>query len=130
MSFRSTRSIYAEFYAITKYFHEDRLHDSLAKDTPNRRIVEQRSGVNAKVVSIARLGVCIIATSGTGRHNRRHSFKPPSQMASQIRRRLKACSPDGARDSPWAAAIRTPDEMVRRAGTTPGLPLATEDVNV
>ena len=27
-----------------------------SKDTPNRRIVEQRPGVNAKVVSIARLG--------------------------------------------------------------------------
>jgi hypothetical protein len=39
-----------------RYFHEDRLHDSLAKDTPDRRIVEQRPGVNAKVVSIARLG--------------------------------------------------------------------------
>jgi transposase InsO family protein len=38
------------------YFHEDRLHDFLKKDTPNRRIVEQRPGVNAKVVSIARLG--------------------------------------------------------------------------
>jgi hypothetical protein len=39
-----------------RYFHEHRLHDSLAKDAPNRRIVEQRPGVNAKVVSIARLG--------------------------------------------------------------------------
>jgi transposase InsO family protein len=39
-----------------RYFHEDRLHDSLEKDTPNRRIVDQPAGVNAKVVSIARLG--------------------------------------------------------------------------
>ena len=39
-----------------KYHHEDRLHDSLEKDTPNRRMVEQRPGVNARVVSIARLG--------------------------------------------------------------------------
>ena len=38
------------------YHHEDRLHDSLAKDAPNRRVVEQRTGVNAKVVSMARLG--------------------------------------------------------------------------
>jgi hypothetical protein len=38
------------------YFHEDRLHDSLEKDAPNGRIVEQRPGVNAKVVSMARLG--------------------------------------------------------------------------
>jgi putative transposase len=39
-----------------KYYHDDRLHDSLAKDAPNRRVVEQRSGVNAKVLSTARLG--------------------------------------------------------------------------
>ena len=32
-----------------RYFHEDRLHDSLEKDTPNRCIVEQPAGVNAKV---------------------------------------------------------------------------------
>jgi hypothetical protein len=38
------------------YFHEDRLHDWLEKDAPNGRIVEQRPGVNAKVVSMARLG--------------------------------------------------------------------------
>lgn len=37
------------------YHHEDRLHDSLDKDTPNGRRVEQRPGVNAKVLSIARL---------------------------------------------------------------------------
>ena len=39
-----------------RYFQEDRLHDSLEKDAPNRRILEHRPGVNAKVVSIARLG--------------------------------------------------------------------------
>jgi putative transposase len=39
-----------------RYHHEDRLHDSLAKDAPNRRVVEQRPGVNAKVLSTARLG--------------------------------------------------------------------------
>jgi hypothetical protein len=36
--------------------HQDRLHDALEKDTPNRRAVEQRPGVNAKALSIARLG--------------------------------------------------------------------------
>jgi hypothetical protein len=30
------------------YFHEDRLHDSLEKGTPNRRIVEQRPGVKMR----------------------------------------------------------------------------------
>jgi hypothetical protein len=38
------------------YHHEDRLHDSLEKDTPNRRIVEQRLGTNATVISMPRLG--------------------------------------------------------------------------
>ena len=33
----------------------DRLHDSLAKDAPNRRVVEQRPGSNAQVLA-ARLG--------------------------------------------------------------------------
>ena len=36
--------------------HEDRLHDSLEKDTPNRRRTEHRPGVNTKMVSLARLG--------------------------------------------------------------------------
>ena len=35
------------------YHHEDRLHDSLAKDAPNRRTVEERPGADAKVISIA-----------------------------------------------------------------------------
>ena len=39
-----------------KYHHDDRLHDSLAKDAPNRRVVEQQPSVNAKVLSTARLG--------------------------------------------------------------------------
>ena len=38
------------------YHHDYRLHDSLAKDAPNPRVVEQRLRVNAKVVSMARLG--------------------------------------------------------------------------
>ena len=39
-----------------RYHHDDRLHDSLAKDAPNGRAVEQRPGVNAKVLSMERLG--------------------------------------------------------------------------
>jgi putative transposase len=38
------------------YHHEDRLHDALAKDTPNQRPMEQRPSVNAEVMSMARLG--------------------------------------------------------------------------
>ena len=47
------RRIMADY---TNYHHEDRLHDSLGKDTPNQREVEQRPGVNAQVISIPRLG--------------------------------------------------------------------------
>ena len=38
------------------YHEQDRLHDSLEKDAPNRRAVEQRPESNAKVISIPRLG--------------------------------------------------------------------------
>ena len=38
------------------YHHEDRLHDSLEKDTPNRRAVEQRPAPNAVVISMPMLG--------------------------------------------------------------------------
>jgi putative transposase len=38
------------------YHHQDRIHDSLAKDTPNKRPVEQRPAANSTVISIARLG--------------------------------------------------------------------------
>jgi len=37
------------------YHHEDRIHDSLEKDTPNRRRVEQKPAENAAVISIPRL---------------------------------------------------------------------------
>ena len=39
-----------------KYHHEDRVHDALAKDTPNRRPVQGRPSSTAKVISMARLG--------------------------------------------------------------------------
>ena len=38
------------------YFHEDRIHDSLGKDTPNRRPVDKKLSPSAAVVSSARLG--------------------------------------------------------------------------
>ena len=39
-----------------RYHHDDRLHASLEKDAPNGRVVEQRPGVNAKELSMARSG--------------------------------------------------------------------------
>ena len=38
------------------YYEHDRLHDSLDKDAPNRRAVEQRPGTDAAVISLPRLG--------------------------------------------------------------------------
>ena len=39
-----------------KYHHEDRIHDALEKDTPNRRPVECKPGANAVLMSEPRLG--------------------------------------------------------------------------
>ena len=38
------------------YFHEDRIHDSLGKDTPNRRPVEQKPSARSTVFASVRLG--------------------------------------------------------------------------
>ena len=38
------------------YHHEDRIHDSLEKDTPNRRLVERKRSPEAAVISHARRG--------------------------------------------------------------------------
>ena len=38
------------------YYHEDRIHDSLNKDTPNQRPVEQRPSSTASVIAMPRLG--------------------------------------------------------------------------
>jgi len=38
------------------YFHEDRTHDSLEKDTPNQRPVDGKPAGNADVISMPRLG--------------------------------------------------------------------------
>lgn len=38
------------------YHHEDRIHDSLKKDTPNRRPVEPKPTANSIVISMPRLG--------------------------------------------------------------------------
>ncbi len=38
------------------YYHDDRIHDSLDKDTPNRRPMESKPSPSATVISSARLG--------------------------------------------------------------------------
>ena len=50
---RHLRRLVREYVA---YYHEDRIHDALAKDTPNRRCVECRPSGEAQVASSARLG--------------------------------------------------------------------------
>ena len=39
-----------------RYFHEDRNHDALGKDTPNRRPVENKPSTAGTVMSRPRLG--------------------------------------------------------------------------
>lgn len=38
------------------YHHEDRIHDSLDKDTPTRRPIEPKPSASATAISSARLG--------------------------------------------------------------------------
>jgi putative transposase len=38
------------------YYHDDRIHDSLAKDTPHQRPVESKPSLAATVISYSRLG--------------------------------------------------------------------------
>jgi len=38
------------------YYHDDRVHDGLKKDTPHRRPVEPKPSPQARIISQARLG--------------------------------------------------------------------------
>jgi hypothetical protein len=38
------------------YYHQDRIHDSLEKDTPDRRLIERKPSPQATVISRPRLG--------------------------------------------------------------------------
>lgn len=38
------------------YYHQDPIHDSLEKDTPHRRPVEQKPATSTTVISTPRLG--------------------------------------------------------------------------
>ena len=39
-----------------RYYHEDRIHDSLGKDTPNQRSVETKSAADESLIALPRLG--------------------------------------------------------------------------
>ena len=43
-------------YDYVSYYHQDRVHDSLEKDTPNKRAIEQKPAASATVTSMPRLG--------------------------------------------------------------------------
>ena len=38
------------------YYHQDRIHDSLEKDTPDKRVIEPKPAATATVTSLPRLG--------------------------------------------------------------------------
>jgi hypothetical protein len=46
------------------YYHQDRVHDSLEKDTPDKRAIEQRPAANATVKRCLASVVCIVVTRG------------------------------------------------------------------
>ena len=46
------------------YFHEDRIHDSLGKDTPNRRAIQNKLCPEATILSVPAWAVFIISTPG------------------------------------------------------------------
>jgi putative transposase len=43
-----------------RYYHEDRTHLALAKETPGRRKAEKESSVGQRIISMPRLAACII----------------------------------------------------------------------
>jgi len=49
---RHLRRLMGEYVS---YHHQDRVHDSLEKDTPDKRAIEQRPAANATVVGLPRL---------------------------------------------------------------------------
>ena len=55
--------------AYVKYYHEDRIHDALHKDTPHRRPAEPKPAGKASLVCMPRVWVVYsIATRGGKRH--------------------------------------------------------------
>ena len=39
-----------------RYYHEDRIHDGLGKDTPEKRRIEQRAAAHCAVIAVPRVG--------------------------------------------------------------------------
>jgi putative transposase len=47
-----------------EYYHDDRIHDALKKETPTLRVVQRRPSGTAKVVGMPASAACIIAIIG------------------------------------------------------------------
>ena len=47
------RRLVAEYI---RYYHEDRTHDGLGKDTPSGRSVQRRTSENMELISLPRMG--------------------------------------------------------------------------
>ena len=50
------RHLYRLIRAYVDNYHDDRIHDALEKDAPNRRAVEPKPSTSATVISMARAG--------------------------------------------------------------------------
>ena len=56
-------------HSYIRYYHEDRCHLGLARDTPDGRPVTSRPSPHVKVVALPRVGGCTTATCGATRRD-------------------------------------------------------------
>ena len=56
MSSRWTNDLLRLMRDYVSYYHQDRIHDYLEKDTPNKRVIEPKPAATANVASLPRLG--------------------------------------------------------------------------
>ena len=101
--------------AYVKYYHEDRIHDSLEKDTPHRRPVEPKPAGKASLVCMPRVGRYTaslhVARSGISGstsidRNREHQALNGSPAARATTLAARSCRgfPDGSDAWPYPAA--------------------------
>ena len=99
-----------------KYHHEDRIHDSLNKDTPNQRPVEQRPSATASVIACRGWVACTIATLGAKQHSISPRFSRITGRASREVHRAQAAqvTKRGAalRAASWRVYGNLPDLVV------------------